>query len=538
MVYNRTVNPHRFHYGGLHHYVVAAGAVIPVAIYDLFLDPEPPENDALRRNEWKERQRARIFPLARVISAVMAVGVVCLTFIIGTSLFDRGVGYLAALLLTVSMPFVAIAHFATVDSAANFWYWLSCLFALLIWRRGDRIWYILAAVTAGFAIGTKIDRLVILLPLLLSHLLRREGLRVRTLIPIAILLPTSFVLANPALLLAPFEFLDGFTRDLFFNFLRDAGKPSYTRILEHARSGLGMPLFVMVLAGIAYALIDLARRRNATRIVWLLATFAPYYFIIGSRFILPWYIPFFFPPLMILAAHACRDVPADWPHRYVIGARSVVVTIIGYSFLHTAALVMQFSNDSRYQASAWVEQHIPANATIETFKRAMGPTISSERYRVIESLPDRKNTGVALTTRARLHSHLVYQRLRLAILDLEQWTGRHLGLPVRKEPYVTWFDGVAARYETSSDETLGFTGIQSRRPEYVILTEHHQRKRWSAQSSPVSGYRLLAEFKFSNSFGIQPHFSFVNPWVYIFQYEGKAASSPVNITTITTRPQR
>ena len=47
-------------------------------------------------------------------------------------------------LLTMSMSFVAIAHFATVDAPANFWYWLSCLFAVLIWKRGEGLWYVLA----------------------------------------------------------------------------------------------------------------------------------------------------------------------------------------------------------------------------------------------------------------------------------------------------------------------------------------------------------------------------------------------------------
>lgn len=518
MVSQRTLNPHYFPYGGLHYYVLAVGAVLPVLVYDRIFDPEPDELHTQACNQWMERQRVRMIQLARAISGLMSTVVVWITFMVGAVLFDKRVGYLAALLLAMSMSFVAIAHFATVDSPANFWYWLSCLFTLLVWKRGDRRWYILAAVSAGLAIGTKIDRLVVLFPLLASHLLRGERVRVRRLLPFALLTLLSYVLVNPALISAPFEFLDGFTRDLYFNFLREAGKTSYTRIVGYAKSGLGLPLFVMALAGLMYALYDLARRRNAERNVWLLATFVPYYLIFGSKFIPQWYVPFFLPPLMILAAYAGIHAATGLPRRNIIAARFVVAATAGYSFLYTVGLVVQFSYDSRYQAAAWIEQHIPVNATIEMFKRARGPVISSERYRIIESLPDKEGHEWAMTTRGNLARHQPYQNLRQAILDLEQWTGRRLGLPVRKQPFIAWFDSLASSYEKPSDETPGFVGVRTRRPDYVILIEHHQRKRWSTLRSPIAGYRLVAEFRFTNSFGIQPSFSFVNPQVYIFQY--------------------
>jgi dolichyl-phosphate-mannose--protein O-mannosyl transferase len=216
MVERRTVNPHHFAYGGLQYYVQAVVAITPALVYARIFDSEPSTLDPQAHNQWRDRQRGRMIQMARAVSALMSALVVCITFVIGTILFDKGVGYLAALLLAVSKSFVAIAHFATVDSAANFWYWLSCLFALLLWKRGNRRWYGLAAITAGFAIGTKVDRLVILFPLLVSHFLRREGLQLRKLFLFAILIPASFVLANPTLITAPFEFLDGVTRDLYF----------------------------------------------------------------------------------------------------------------------------------------------------------------------------------------------------------------------------------------------------------------------------------------------------------------------------------
>src|SRR5262245_43864175 len=130
MVGDRTVNPHYFTYGGLHYYVLAIGAIAPIYFHARLFDP-PTRDDSERTQWWERRLMPRIFVAARVISALMSTLVVWIVFIVGRLLFTKTVGYLAALFLTVSMSFVAVAHFATVDSPTNFWYWLSCLFALL-----------------------------------------------------------------------------------------------------------------------------------------------------------------------------------------------------------------------------------------------------------------------------------------------------------------------------------------------------------------------------------------------------------------------
>jgi hypothetical protein len=524
MVANRTLNPHEFRYGGLHYYILAVGAVIPVFVYSLLFDPPPAERETLARTQWKERQLTRITPIARAISALMSTSVVCFTFIMGNILFNRRVGYLAALLLTVSMSFVAVAHFATVDSPANFWYWLSCLFALFIWKRGDRLWYVLAAITAGFAIGTKSDRLVILFPLMLSHLLRREKLQSRKLLLFVILIPASYVLANPTLLLSFFEFLDGYTREMFFSALRGGpGETPYLGILEDMKSGLGLPLFVTSLAGLAYGLYSPACGKNLAVIVWLLSTFVPYYLLYGpilfsqaaGVFLPTWYAPFFFPPLLILAAYGCMDMIDVLPKRYTIAMRAMLVALVVYSFLNTLALVLQFSNDSRYQAAEWIEQASAVNATVEMGPR--GPIISKEKYRIVESARDKESYDHVRTGYDNLTHHQPYQTVRQAILDLEKWVGYHFGMPVRKQPYVTWFDYIAASKETFSNELPNMIRAQVLQSDYIVLIEHLHRKRLSTLNSPNSGHQLVAQFHFTDSFGFQPVFPFVNPPIYIFQ---------------------
>ena len=117
MVTTQSINPHYFVYGGFHYYVVGAVAVIPVYLQSVIFDPPPPREDSLARNRWWQPRTTRMIIIARMISAVMSTAVVFLTFVIGKILFDKSSAYLAALFLSVSMSFVGVAHFATVDSA-------------------------------------------------------------------------------------------------------------------------------------------------------------------------------------------------------------------------------------------------------------------------------------------------------------------------------------------------------------------------------------------------------------------------------------
>ena len=65
--------------------------------------------------------------------------------------------------------------------------------------------------------------------------------------------------------------------------------------------------------------------------------------------------------------------------------------LVLYSLIYTFALVLQFSNDSRYLAAQWVERNVPVNATIEVGER--GPVISEDKYNIINSLRDPRDCG-------------------------------------------------------------------------------------------------------------------------------------------------
>jgi hypothetical protein len=511
MVYARRPSPGIFAYGGLHYYVIAAGAFVPVKVYEHALDPDPTHAAPAARRAWLDRHMTRLMRTARTISAVLSALLVVVTFAIGTLLFDRRTGLLAAAMLAASGYVVALAHFATVDAAANFWYWLACLLSLLVWKRGGGRWSVLAALVAGLAIGVKADRAVVLVPLVLSHLRTRPGRRWRTWAMLTAGVAAGFAVANPMLLIGPFEFLDGYTRDLAFNAMREApGETSHVTTLRHVRDGLGTSLFVVAAASLAYAVYALRRGPHQAEIGWLLATVLPYYVIVGSQTVAPWYAPFFFPGLLLLAAHASLRAVRGVSAVYAPVARAAVALVVVDASLHAIATARQFSNDSRYEASAWLRRHVPPRTAVGMINR--GPNVPRDRYHVVTWTIATSAPDWTAERRLRVERNRPYQAFRRALLRAERDVGEALGVPVRREPYRAWFDppGFPAR-ALAAGQPPPWAG-----PSYVVVLGDREQTALQWLTAPGSGYELAARFGTGPRSRFATRFPFIDPPVYVF----------------------
>ena len=205
---------------------------------------------------------------------------------------------------------------------------------------------------------------------------------------------------------------------------------SYLQVLGEMKSGLGTPLFLAVLFGLAYGFYSLALNRSRPAALWLLSAGLPYYLIFGSTSVQSWYLAILFPALMILTAHACVDLLKALPPRYAFAAKSAFAALIIYSFFYTGALALQFSNDSRYLAAEWIERNAPSRSIIEIGER--GPVISENKYKVIHSSRDRESMDYAREQHKNLERYRPYQEIRQLILNAEKWAGQTLGVQVRK----------------------------------------------------------------------------------------------------------
>ena len=512
MVGRRTVNPGFAFYGGMHYFTLALGAVVPAAVYARVLDPPPErEPDVQAYRTWVDRHTVRVSRAARGISGVMATLVVWIVYALGALLYSRSTGLLAALLLAVCPYFVAVAHFATVDMAANLWYWLGCLLCILLWRRDWPGWYWLAALVAGLAVGTKLDRGVIVIPFLLAHFFRGEGVRPMRLAGCAAIGALAYTLVNPWLIVSPFDFVDGTTRELFFNGLRPpvSRGGAWLDVLRKLGAGMTWPLLAVAAAGCLYAIVGAVSGRRRREAYLLLAMFLPFAFAYASNVLLAWYVPLLLPALVLFAAHGSTSVVSALSGR---GRRLALATVAGvaaFALLNSIELTLQFSRESRYLAAEWIQQHVPSGATVELGSRA--PWLARERYSIARRPVVFTRTDYFVPVRERLDRDPFYGRVRATILQLEQRFAPSLGIAVRERPYRAWFDYLDA---SPAPPREGPAVVSSR---YRVFVGEGESALIARLRRPDSGYRLVAAFRFRGVLRPTPTFPFLNPEVLIFE---------------------
>jgi 4-amino-4-deoxy-L-arabinose transferase-like glycosyltransferase len=91
---------------------------------------------------------------ARAVSALSGIGVLLLTFAIGSRVYGRAAAFLGSLVLLTSYQFVASARFGTTDVMLTF-HILLALYAYLRVQEGETRWWLVAWLAFGLAFMTK-----------------------------------------------------------------------------------------------------------------------------------------------------------------------------------------------------------------------------------------------------------------------------------------------------------------------------------------------------------------------------------------------
>ncbi len=513
LVAQKTLNPHFFPYGGLHYYVLAVTSAVPVGAYNSFFDPKPAAGDTRALETWRERKDTRVRVLARATSAVLATLTVLVTYAIAALLFSTATGLLAATFLALSTYFVLIAHFATVDSAANFWYWLACLLALRGWKRGTTRSFAVAAFAVGLACGTKIDRLLAVIPWLVALLFRQSRPSVAKTAGCAALIPLGYVVANPTLLFSFFEFVDGASRDLLFNALRGNGTTAFIPMLSDIATGMSWPLFAIAAVALLFLAYAAIRGRGRREYLWLLSCFVPMYLLFGSRFSLPWYCAFFYPGLAIAGAQGAVTLARSRQPMIRFATAAVVVAAIGWSLLRSIGVVEQFTRDSRYAAARWIEANVPHGAVIEISHR--GPLLAADHYAVYRDPIPQDYYDDAAQWRAHLHQSDAYRNIQTGLLALARMTGS-----TYTPTYSAWFERV-----TNPKPGTAALPPAPPEPDYRVVVDYVDEALLGRLQGVRSGYQLVAEVHYHNLLGMDVPFPFVNPTIYVFRRVNGPASA-------------
>ena len=499
----RTIDPHHYPYGELHYYGFALLGVVPVKLVERVLDPRPGQKGTTADSLWARRDQVRVMQATRAVSASYAALLIVLIALLGAVSLEWRAGLLAAAFLAVNPYLVTISHFATADTLATLGFWAACAATYRYMQGGERGWLVAAALLGGIAIGLKSDRVVVVAPLLTAFVLARPRGPIRDLGLAALLLPIGFVLANPTIVTAPLEYVDGYVRDLVYQAVRTHGAHTYTAVVEYLWEGLGWPVFTLVLVTGGYGLIR-AWRRDRRTAIWLLMTFIPYALLLLGRATRKWYAPMLFPGLLLLAAVGCSDALRRVSRRQARLGWVGIGAALGWSLWAAAMVAAQFDNDARDAAGRWIAQNAPAGSSI--LLAGYGPALPLDRYSV--RTPIRSDwCSVAIEPKERVDRSPRYQAFRSALVRMERWLGGRLGTRVRPHPYTAWFDAYAGKCEAP---------VQSdSKPDYVVIVEGAETKELSGDVL-ASSYQLAQRFEYPHRGMSGPPMGFVNPSVDLY----------------------
>lgn len=316
-----------------------------------------------------------VYLCARIVTALMGVGAVVVTYWAGRELFGPTEGLLAAVILAVAPLHVQHSHFATVDVPSTLFIAAALGFAGLILKRGNWRDYITAGAMAGFAAGTKYNAALVVLSVIVAHFLRDKRLR-ESIIDIKLWAAlgsciAAFVISTPACVLDTGAFINGITYEmrhtsqghgLVFAGTGNGFIYTFTNSLWY---GLGPFMAVLFLIALAWAIL-----KRDKRILMLLAFAVPYYAMISlsqvrfARYTLP-----LFPVVVLLCAWAMTGLGKALDRK--LGPAMKLMWIADYVFvllltvLYTAQIVKPFVlPDVRDRAAEWVMDNVPKGSSI------------------------------------------------------------------------------------------------------------------------------------------------------------------------------
>jgi len=348
--------PHFYNYGSLQLYLVCFASTLAALFGAVDIVPK---NFDVWYPQW-----GKMYLIGRLLTVGMGVGTVWATYAVGATLWGRRAGLFAALILAITPLHAQHSHFLTVDVPATFWVMLSLLWSAKLATDAPKPLKaaILAGLFAGLAAATKYNMALVLLPALAACYLNSSPSRFGRVAACCGVGLLAFCAACPGALLETSVFL----KDIRFEAVhvqnsddptfRNTGNGFVYHITHNLDAGLGLPLLLLALSSIVYALY---RRERGDA---LLAAFAlPYYILISLAAVR--YARYVIPLLPILALWTGRmladrsRIPESLPRR-------VAVSVAGLFVLATLANAVSLLSgmtgvDTRDQALAWLDANKP-----------------------------------------------------------------------------------------------------------------------------------------------------------------------------------
>jgi len=314
---------------------------------------------------------------ARLTNVAFAVGCVYVGYRIGTTMDGRRAGRLAAALLSLTWGLLVVAHEAGEDVPALFFLLCTLYAALRYVETGDSDWFYGGCLVGGVAIAFKLTAGVTVPLLGLAYLLRarrpettrREALtRPKLLLVGGVCGAVAVVVGYPGVLLGGIDVLtDRVARGTASKSALHGyvAAPSWWWLLRGSAHGVGLPLFLGLLAAVPAGLLRARERSPAgDGVVLALAGVVIYRFVYSLwSYIRPHHLL----PALALLVLVLAVVLADWLERRPTVARPVVALLLVTTALYAGAGVLGYASQPRDAATDWLADHSDGNTTIETY---------------------------------------------------------------------------------------------------------------------------------------------------------------------------
>jgi len=105
-----------------------------------------------------------LYYIGRYESAIFDILTILLTYKIGERLFDRRIAFLSSIFMTLNPLELFMSHLFKPDTFMTFFAMCVFYFSIRLKEKEQLKWYILAGVFSGFAMSTKLDFFVIIMP--------------------------------------------------------------------------------------------------------------------------------------------------------------------------------------------------------------------------------------------------------------------------------------------------------------------------------------------------------------------------------------
>jgi len=321
-------------------------------------------------------EMARMFVVGRLVTLLMGLGALAAVWAAMRKLFGRPEAMGSVLLLAVTPLFTMNSHYLTADVPMLGWIAL-CLWASANVLKGDsKWWYALAGAAVGCSAATRYQGALAALIVFAAHVLRDEpelrqtpgkALRRIFLAPEIWLAGLAaiglFLMLNFDIVLRPTDFW----RELSLE-LKSAGAgfdPAWVRAGRFLCYGLGIPLTLAAVIGVAYGLV-----RRTAEDWFLLFAFGPslVFLWLGRPAMLRYMMPVLLLPVLLagrwIGAWAAARLGAWRGFRRFLGWTAGLL-VFGISLLHSMAYAQMFDEPNPWlKAGKWIDEKVPDGATV------------------------------------------------------------------------------------------------------------------------------------------------------------------------------